>query len=164
VPDSTDLRTFIMSLETLLTRDAVVCDLKASSKKQLMQELASLASVRSEVDKDTIYSALLEREQLGATSVGDGVAIPHARLPNLDVVAGIFVRLAQPIDYDAADEQPVDLVFMLLAPEAANAEHLRALAKISRLFRKGDLRESLRGADGGDAMFLTLTEPPAKAA
>ena len=153
-----------MTLETLLTRDAVICDLKASSKKQLMQELAGLAAERSEIDRDTIYTALVEREHLGATSVGDGVAIPHARLPNLEHVSGVFVRLAQPIDYDAADEQPVDLIFLLLAPEAANAEHLRALAKISRLFRKSDLRASLRGADGGDALFMMLTELQAKAA
>ncbi len=153
-----------MSLETLLTRDAVICDLKVSSKKQLMQELASLAAERSEIDQDTVYSALLERERLGATSVGDGVAIPHARLPNLESVSGVFVRLSQPIDYDAADEQPVDLIFLLLAPEAANAEHLRALAKISRLFRKTDFRDSLRGADGADALFLMLTERQARAA
>jgi len=153
-----------MSLETLLGRDAVITDLKVSSKKHLMQELASLAAERSDIDKDVIYSALVERERLGATSVGDGVAIPHARLPNLETVSGVFVRLHQAIDYDAADEQPVDLVFLLLAPEAANAEHLRALAKISRVFRKEDFRESLRGADGGDALFMMLTEPQARAA
>jgi len=129
-----------------------------------MQELASLAADRSEINQDTVYAALLERERLGATSVGNGVAIPHARLPNLESVSGVFVRLAQPIDYDAADEQPVDLIFLLLAPEAANAEHLRALAKISRLFRKADFRDSLRGADGADALHLMLTEPQARAA
>lgn len=153
-----------MSLESLLTRDAVICDLKTSSKKQLMQELARLAAERSEIDEQTIYSALLERERLGATSVGNGVAIPHARLPNLENVSGIFVRLSQPVDYDAADDQPVDLIFLLLAPEAANAEHLRALAKISRMFRKEDFRESLRGADGADALYLMLTEQQARAA
>ncbi len=153
-----------MSLETLLSRDAVIFDLKVSSKKHLMQELATLAADRCGIEQDTIYSALLERERLGATSVGDGVAIPHARLPNLESVSGVFVRLAQPIDYDAADEQPVDLIFLLLAPEAANAEHLRALAKTSRLFRKESFRESLRGADGTDALYIMLTEPQARAA
>ncbi len=153
-----------MSLETLLTRDAVVYDLKVSSKKQLMQELAVFAADRCGVNQDTIYDALLERERLGATSVGDGVAIPHARLPDLDHVAGIFIRLVNAIDYDAADEQPVDLVFLLLAPEAANADHLRALAKISRLFRKADFRDNLRGADGPDAMYIMLTETQARAA
>lgn len=153
-----------MSLETFLTRDAVICDLKASSKKQLMQELAARAAEQGDLNEEAVYSALLERERLGATSVGDGVAIPHARLPELDHVWGLFVRLAKPIDYDAADEQPVDLVFLLLAPEAANAEHLRALAKISRLFRKAEFRESLRGADGADALFMMLTEPHARAA
>ncbi len=153
-----------MSLEALLTRDAVIYDLKASSKKQLMQELAALAADRCEIEQDTIYSALLERERLGATSVGDGVAIPHARLPNLEHVSGVFVRLSQAIDYDAADEQPVDLIFLLLAPEAANAEHLRALAKISRLFRKEEFRQGLRGADSADAIYLMLTETQAKAA
>jgi PTS system nitrogen regulatory IIA component len=153
-----------MSLSILLSRDSVIYDLKVSSKKQLMQELAALASERCDLEQDTIYSALLERERLGATSVGDGVAIPHARLPNIEHVAGVFVRLSQPIDYDAADEQPVDLIFLLLAPESANAEHLRALAKISRLFRKEEFRQSLRGADGADAIYLMLTEPQAKAA
>lgn len=138
--------------------------LKATSKKQLMQALAARASELADLDERTVYDALLERERLGATSVGDGVAIPHARLPDLEEVSGVFARLAHPIDYDAADDEPVDLVFLLLAPESANAEHLRALAKISRLFKKPEYRDSLRGADDEDALYLTLTEPQAKAA
>lgn len=153
-----------MSLQSLLTRDAVVHDLKASSKKQLMQELAARAAEISKSDEREVYDALIERERLGATSVGDGVAIPHARLPNLETVMGVFARLSQPIEYDAADDEPVDLVFLLLAPDTANAEHLRALAKISRMFKDDDYRNSLRGAENGDALYVMLTEPQARAA
>ena len=129
-----------------------------------MQELALRASELCGIEERVIYDALCERERLGATSVGDGVAIPHARLPNLETVSGVFARLSHPIDYDAADDEPVDLVFLLLAPESANAEHLRALAKISRLFKKSEYRASLRGAVGADALYMTLTEPQARAA
>ena len=153
-----------MSLDSLLTREAVVCDVRATSKKQLMQELAARAADLTGLEESVVYDALLERERLGATSVGHGVAIPHARLPRLDAVSGLFVRLANPIDYDAADDEPVDLVFLLLAPEAANAEHLRALARISRHFREQGFREALRGADGADALYAALKEPPARAA
>lgn len=153
-----------MSLQSLITRDAVVFGLKISSKKQLMQDLAARAAEITESDEREVYDALLERERLGATSVGDGVAIPHARLPNIETVSGVFVRLAQPIEYDAADEEPVDLVFLLVAPESANAEHLRALAKISRQFKNPEYRSNLRGADDADALYIMLTEPRARAA
>lgn len=153
-----------MSLETLLTANAVVSGLKATSKKHLLQELASHASTLCSIDERTVFDALLERERLGATSVGHGVAIPHARLAHIETVYGIFARLTQPIDYDAADEEPVDLVFLLLAPESANAEHLKALAKISRLLKRPEVRSNLRGADGAEAIYSMLTESQKKAA
>lgn len=153
-----------MSVEGLLAADAVLCDLKATSKKHLLQELASHAASVIPLDERTVFDALLERERLGATSVGNGVAIPHARLPDIDTVYGIFARLAQPIDYDAADDEPVDLVFLLLAPESANNQHLRALAKISRLLKRPEIRASLRGADGAEALYSMLIEDHRKAA
>jgi len=153
-----------MSVEGLLAADAVLCDLKATSKKHLLQELASHAASVISLDERLVFDALLERERLGATSVGNGVAIPHARLPDIDTVYGIFTRLAQPIDYDAADDEPVDLVFLLLAPESANNQHLRALAKISRLLKRPEIRASLRGADGAEALYSMLIEDHRKAA
>ncbi len=153
-----------MSVEGLLAADAVLSDLKATSKKHLLQELAGRAAALCSLDERTIFDALLERERLGATSVGNGVAIPHARLPEIDTVYGIFARLAQPIDYDAADDEPVDLVFLLLAPESANNQHLRALAKISRLLKRPEIRASLRGADGSEALYSMLTEVHRRAA
>ena len=153
-----------MSVDSLLASDAVIADLKATSKKHLLQELAASASRLCALEERTVFEALLERERLGATSVGNGVAIPHARLPDIETVHGIFARLTQPIDYDAADEEPVDLVFLLLAPESANNQHLRALAKISRLLKRPEIRSSLRGADGAEALYSMLTEDQRRAA
>lgn len=153
-----------MPLQSLLTDNAVLPALKVSGKKQLFQELAAATADLWDMDERAVFDALLEREALGATSVGEGVAIPHARLAEIDTIYGIFARLAQPIDFDAVDERPVDLVFLLLAPEAANAEHLKALAKISRTLKQEDLRKNLRGADGREAIFSMLTETRSRAA
>lgn len=153
-----------MPLQSLLSNEAVLPALKVSGKKQLFQELASSAEKLWDLDERAVFDALLEREALGATSVGDGVAIPHARLGGIETIYGVFARLSQPIDFDAVDERPVDLVFLLLAPEAANAEHLKALAKISRTFKEETLRKNLRGADGREAIFSMLTENRSRAA
>ncbi len=153
-----------MSLDNFLAADAVIGSLKATSKKHLLQELAAQAAKLCSLDERVVFDALLERERLGATSVGNGVAIPHARLANIDTVHGIFARLASPIDYDAADDEPVDLVFLLLAPESANADHLRALAKISRLLKRPEVRANLRGADGNEAIYSMLIEDHRRAA
>jgi PTS system nitrogen regulatory IIA component len=104
---------------------------------------------------------LLERERLGTTGVGNGIAIPHGKLPGLRQLYGLFARLETPIDFDAVDEQPVDLIFLLLAPEAAGADHLKALARVSRLLRDRAVCEKLRGADQADAMYALLTESAA---
>jgi PTS system nitrogen regulatory IIA component len=93
--------------------------------------------------------------------VGSGVAIPHGKLPNLDRLYGIFARLEQPIDFDSVDEQPVDLIFLLLAPETAGADHLKALARVSRLLRNGEVCDKLRGSDAAEALYALLTETPA---
>jgi len=132
--------------------------LRASSKKQLLQEIAERASTLTGLHDRAIFDVLLERERLGSTGIGGGVAIPHGKLDGLKAVVGVFVRLQQPIDFDAVDGRPVDLVFMLLAPAGAGADHLKALARISRLFRDEDMVGRLRGSDTAEAIFALLTE------
>ena len=99
----------------------------------------------------------MDRERLGTTGVGNGIAIPHGKLPDLDRLHGIFARLRQPVDFQAIDDRPVDLIFLLLAPESAGADHLKALAKLSRILRDGGICEKLRGTDTSDALYAILT-------
>src|SRR5262245_26828976 len=122
-------------LSDLVTQTGVVADLKAQSKKQLLQELSARASKITGIAERTIFETLLERERLGTTGVGHGIAIPHGKLPGLTSIVGLFARLDGKIDFDAIDDQPVDLVFLLLAPEGAGADHLKALARVSRFLR-----------------------------
>ena len=110
------------------------------------------------VSERQIFDVLLERERLGTTGVGNGIAIPHGKLPGLSRLYGLFARLEHPVDFDSIDEQPVDLIFLLLAPEAAGADHLKALARVSRLLRDRTICEKLRGADNPDALYALLTE------
>jgi PTS system nitrogen regulatory IIA component len=119
-----------MEIRDILAPEAVLAHLKATSKKQLLQEIAGRASDMYGVDQRAAFDALLERERLGATAMGRGVAAPHARQPGLEGIRGVFVRLEKPIDFDAIDDEPVDLVFALFAPEEAGADHLRALARV----------------------------------
>ena len=112
----------------------------------------------TDLHERTIFDVLLERERLGTTGVGNGIAIPHGKLPGIDRLYGLFARLETPIDFDAIDEQPVDLIFMLLAPENAGADHLKALARVSRLLRDKASCEKLRGSDRADALYALLTE------
>ena len=148
-----------MELSDLLSPQGVVAHLKAANKKQALQELARVASGITRLDERAIFEALLERERLGTTGVGLGIAIPHAKMPELKRLYGLFARLDQPIDFDAIDEQPVDLMFVLLAPESAGADHLKALARISRLLRNQIVCEKLRGAENAEAIFALLCEP-----
>jgi PTS system nitrogen regulatory IIA component len=148
-----------MNISDLLAPDAVVPALKVQSKKQLLQELASRASAITRHPERRIFETLVERERLGTTGVGQGVAIPHGRLSDLKNISGLFVRLDGPIDYSSVDNQPVDLVFMLLAPEGAGADHLKALARVSRLLRNQATCEKLRAARSAEAIFAILTEP-----
>ena len=150
-----------MELSDLIGLDSVVPALKATSKKQALQELAAAASPRCGVHEREIFDVLLERERLGTTGVGKGIAIPHGKLADLDQLYGVFARLAQPIDFEAIDDQPVDLIFLLLAPESAGADHLKALARISRLFRDDTICAKLRGASRAEALYALLTEPAA---
>lgn len=150
-----------MEVSELLTADAVIEKLNVTSKKQALQELARRASSVTELEERAIFDTLLERERLGSTGVGHGIAIPHGKLPGLTRPYGIFARLAKPIDFDAIDDQPVDILFALLAPVDAGADHLKALARVSRLFRNQEICEKLRGSDQADALYGLLTEPTA---
>ncbi len=132
-----------------------------SSKKQALQELASHAAEITGLHERTIFDVLLARERLGSTGVGNGIAIPHGKLADLDKPYGLFARLAEPIDFDAVDDQPVDLVFLLLAPESAGADHLKALARVSRLLRDKATCEKLRTSNGPTSLYALLTEPAA---
>jgi PTS system nitrogen regulatory IIA component len=150
-----------MEIASLLAPEAVIADLKATSKKQALQELAKHAARLTGVHERRVFDVLLERERLGSTAVGSGIAIPHARLAEIDSLFGMFARLEHAIDFDAVDDQPVDLMFLLLAPESAGADHLKALARISRLLRDKASCAKLRGADNADALYAVLVEPAA---
>ncbi|HEY1710080.1 MAG TPA: PTS IIA-like nitrogen regulatory protein PtsN [Rhizomicrobium sp.] len=147
-----------MEISDLLSPDAVVPALKVQSKKQLLQELANRAQAVTHLPERKIFEVLTERERLGSTGVGQGIAIPHGRLP-VEKIAGVFARLEQPIAYEAVDGQPVDLIFMLLAPENAGADHLKALARVSRLLRNQTVCEKLRAAKNPEAIYAILTAP-----
>ncbi len=152
-----------MNISDLLTPDAVFASLKVQSKKQLLQELSARAAQQSGIAERKIFETLNERERLGSTGVGAGIAIPHGRMADIKDIVGVFARLETPVDYDAVDKQPVDLVFMLLAPDAAGADHLKALARVSRLLRNQQACEKLRAATKPEALYAILTEPTASA-
>lgn len=151
-----------MEIEQLLSPDSVFSGLKASSKRQALQELSERASTLTGIGAREILETILGRERLGTTGVGQGVAIPHGRLEKINRLYGLFARLDDPIDFESIDDQPVDLVFMLLAPESAGADHLKALAKVSRLLRDRAMCEKLRGADGAGALYALLIQNPAQ--
>ena len=148
-----------MQIADLLSPEGVIAALKVQGKKQLLQELSARAATIVHIPERRVYETLTERERLGTTGVGQGIAIPHGRLANIDKIAGVFVRLDTPIEYEAVDNQPVDLVFMLLAPEGAGADHLKALARVSRLLRNQAACEKLRAAKSAEALYAILTEP-----
>jgi PTS system nitrogen regulatory IIA component len=147
-----------MEIDELLAPGSVVARLRVGSKKQALQELARRAAEVTGLHERSIFEVLLERERLGTTGVGNGIAIPHGKLPGLTRLYGLFARLEHPVDFDSIDEQPVDLIFLLLAPESAGADHLKALARVSRLLRDRVVCEKLRGADHPDALYALLTE------
>lgn len=146
-----------MDIADLITPLSVVAQLRAANKKSALQELAKRAAALTGQAERTIYDVLLERERLGSTGIGMGVGIPHGKLPGLTKLCGIFARLERPIPFEAIDDQPVDLIFLLLAPEGAGADHLKALALVSRLLRDRAVCEKLRGTDNADALFALLT-------
>jgi nitrogen PTS system EIIA component len=138
--------------------DAVLASVKASGKKALLAELASRAATVFKLDERRLFDRLLERERLGSTGIGGGIAIPHGRLAGIDKPHGLFARLAHPVDFDSIDERPVDVVFLLVAPESAGADHLKALARVSRLLRDRSLVEKLRATESADALYALLVD------
>ena len=153
-----------MEISDLITLEGLDANLKASSKKQALQELSKRAADVTGQHERAIFDVLMERERLGTTGVGNGIAIPHGKLSTLDRLYGLFARLETPIDFHAIDEQPVDLVFLLLAPETAGADHLKALARVSRLLRDSSVCEKLRGTEDAEALYALLTQSNASQA
>lgn len=147
-----------MTLSQLLTVEAVRVVSAVSSKKRLFNTLSEAAAQVYGLRSDAVCSALMERESLGPTGVGQGVALPHARLDDIDRVKGLFIRLERPLDFGAVDRQPVDLVFGLFAPTDAGVEHLKALANVSRTLRNPELCATLRANDDPLTLHAILTE------
>jgi len=147
-----------MDLSDLLVIDAILPRLKSANKKQALQEMAAKAAVLTGRDERDIFETLMQREKLGSTGVGHGVAIPHGKLAGLDRLVGVFALLDRPIDFDSLDGEPVDVMFLLLAPESAGADHLKALARIARVLRDDETAAKLRAADDATAMYALLTE------
>ena len=153
-----------MLLTDFVAPDGIVPALKANGKKEILQELAAKAAELCGQSERTILEILQQREKLGSTGVGNGIAIPHGKLPKLNRLFGLFVRLEQPVDFEALDGQPVDLIFLLLAPEAAGADHLKALARVARLLRDTDVARKLRDSRDAEDLYAVLAMPSANAA
>jgi PTS system nitrogen regulatory IIA component len=152
-----------MNLADIIDERAVLANVRAPGKKQLLVELSQAIARCAGVDSRAVFETLLRREKLGSTGIGQGIAIPHGKMPSLNRVYGLFARLASPVDFQSVDGQPVDLVFILLAPDHAGADHLKALARISRLLRDPAVVEKLRGTDTPEGLYAILTEPTATA-
>ena len=153
-----------MDLAELIAPEAVNPSLKAKTKKQALQDVAQRGAVLTGLDAREIFDTLMQRERLGSTGVGRGIAIPHGRMAGLPRIVSVFARLDEPIDFEALDNEPVDLIFLLLAPEQAGADHLKALARISRLLREPSTIERLRSSRDRAAIYSVLTEPAVHAA
>jgi PTS system nitrogen regulatory IIA component len=153
-----------MPLIDLVAPDAIIPALKVNGKKQALHELSARAAALTGQPERAILDTLLQRERLGSTAVGSGIAIPHGKMPHLGRLFGLFARLERPIDFEALDRQPVDLIFLLLAPEGAGADHLKALARVARLLRDPSMAEKLRASRDAEALYAVLTMPSASAA
>jgi nitrogen PTS system EIIA component len=150
-----------MNLGDIVTEDAIIPDLRVSSKKQLLQAVAEKASELTGLSAREIFDTILQRERLGSTGVGKGIAIPHGKFAGFDRIVGVFARLHAPVDFESLDDQPVDIVFLLLAPESAGADHLKALSRIARSLRDPMRIGKLRATSDADALFSFLTEEQA---
>jgi PTS system nitrogen regulatory IIA component len=147
-----------MKISNILNNDCIFLGTEASSKRQLLQELAAKASATAKIDERTIFETLLERENLGSTGFGNGTALPHARLAEADKVMAFFAKLESPIDFDSVDGKPVDLLIMLLSPEDSGADHLTALALASRLLKDEDLSNKIRQASSASEIYAMLNQ------
>jgi nitrogen PTS system EIIA component len=149
-----------MPLLDFLDPQAVLPALRVSGKKQALQELASQAARLTGLPNSAIYEALLQRERLGSTGIGEGIAIPHGKLAGLTRIFGLVARLDKPVNFEALDSQPVDVLFLLLAPEGAGADHLKALARVARVLREPGLIERVRATRDREALYAIMTEMP----
>lgn len=147
-----------MDLSDLIEVSAIMPALKANSKKQLLQLLAEKAAAVTELPERVVFDTILQRERLGSTGVGNGIAIPHGKLNGVKKIVGVFARLETPVDFEALDDQPVDLVFLLLAPEGAGADHLKALSRIARVLRDSETVAKVRGTRDANAIYALLSE------
>lgn len=153
-----------MTLTDLITPDAVLPSLKVSSKKQALQELSERAAQICGLSAREIFDALIQRERLGSTGIGNGIAIPHGKLPKVSEIFGVFARCEKPIDFEALDGEPVDLILLLVAPEGAGADHLKALARAARLLRSPAATAKLRATRDAASLYAVLAEEPKSAA
>ncbi|WP_416356710.1 PTS IIA-like nitrogen regulatory protein PtsN [Aureimonas phyllosphaerae] len=151
-----------MELAELIREDAILPSLKAHSKKQVLQDLSERAAALSGLDAREIFETVIAREKLGSTGIGHGIAIPHGKISGVQRIQGVFARLAKPIDFEALDDQPVDLVFLLIAPEGSGADHLKALSKIARLLRDPRTVNELRASRDASSLHHLMTHqaPP----
>jgi len=151
----------MVEIADIVAPDGIILDLKGcNSKRQVLKELSQQAAAMLGIEPQHLLDALLERERLGTTGIGHGIAIPHARLPGLNRLVGLFARLEQPVDFESLDDQPSDLIFLLLAPDSADADSLKALARISRVLRDPALRQRLRQERDREAVYRLLTQKP----
>ena len=153
-----------MQIGDILDRGAIALRVSATDKRQILAHLAELAARNFDLEASAVLDALAEREQAGSTGIGHGVAVPHARIEGVDRIRGVFLRVEQPVAFESIDDQPADLIFALLAPPEAGTEHLRALARVSRMLRNADLREHLRQARTPDALHALLVQESAPSA
>lgn len=149
-----------MDLSDLIEVSAIMPALKANSKKQLLQLLAERAAGITGLPEREVFDIILQRERLGSTGVGNGIAIPHGKLSGVKRITGVFARLETPVDFESLDDQPVDLVFLLLAPESAGADHLKALSRIARVLRDSDTVAKIRGTRDAAAIHTLLSDTP----
>ncbi|MEL6436575.1 MAG: PTS IIA-like nitrogen regulatory protein PtsN [Pseudomonadota bacterium] len=149
-----------MDLATFLNPHNVLVDLEVTSKKQVLQALADHVGEHTALDSREVFNAVLQREKLGSTGVGSGVAIPHGKFTGIDEIIGVFATLREPVGFDALDDQPVDIVFLLLAPEDAGADHLKALSRIARALRDSNRLQNIRVATDVDTVYAHLVDEP----
>jgi len=153
-----------MQIGDILDRGAIALRVGATDKRQILAHIAEVAARNFGLDAGAVLDGLSEREAAGSTGIGQGVAVPHARMEGLDRIRGVFLRVEQPVEFDSIDEQPADLIFALLAPAEAGTEHLRALARVSRMLRNPELRQHLRAAPTPDALHALLLQEAAPSA
>ncbi len=155
-----------MPLTEILHLEGVFPTLRVTNKKQLLEVIAEKAGVLTSIPERVVFDTLLQRERLGSTGIGSGIAIPHSKFEGLSSLVGLFARIEKPIEFDSLDGEPVDLVFVLLAPEGAGADHLKGLSKVARVLRNTAITAKLRATRDVDAIYALLTEQlaPSKAA